>query len=249
MQARIRHIFLDGYGVLVFRIVIFKISSFKLQNTLFDVINESEARLLKEFIINFTVKNGKKSLALNFKTLVESTGLDYNQGTYVAHPSLEVAKAELAKIATTKALLIAYCLLIGTKVDIGEIIYSDLVTRLMAKYRHNYVSYPRFVFCALEVLLGLEYAHNEKFGSLPNILSPSKLTRDPSKVTPIELTVSMVAVNNLESTVTPLPFLETKKKKSKSQTVSQPTPKTQGLKASRALPQKKKKAPVQKVLP
>ncbi|GKB59541.1 hypothetical protein Tco_0915727 [Tanacetum coccineum] len=58
----------------------------------------------------------------------------------------------------------------------------------------------------------------------------------------------MVAVNNLESTVTPLPFLETKKKKSKSQTVSQPTPKTQGLKASRALPQKKKKAPVQKVL-
>ncbi|GJW89887.1 putative ribonuclease H-like domain-containing protein [Tanacetum coccineum] len=31
-QARIRRIFLDGYGVLVFRIVIFKISSLKLQN-------------------------------------------------------------------------------------------------------------------------------------------------------------------------------------------------------------------------
>ncbi|GJS52149.1 putative ribonuclease H-like domain-containing protein [Tanacetum coccineum] len=31
-KARIRRIFLDGYGVLVFRIVIFKISSFKLQN-------------------------------------------------------------------------------------------------------------------------------------------------------------------------------------------------------------------------
>ncbi|GJU38058.1 hypothetical protein Tco_1186412 [Tanacetum coccineum] len=41
--ARIRRIFLDGYGVLVFRIVIFKISSFKLQNTLFDVIKEPEA--------------------------------------------------------------------------------------------------------------------------------------------------------------------------------------------------------------
>ncbi|GKD39085.1 hypothetical protein Tco_1259292, partial [Tanacetum coccineum] len=49
--ARIRCIFLDGYGVLVVRIVIFKISSFKLQNarllliftkysTLFDVIND-----------------------------------------------------------------------------------------------------------------------------------------------------------------------------------------------------------------
>ncbi|GJZ11217.1 hypothetical protein Tco_0545976 [Tanacetum coccineum] len=34
MQARIRHIFLDGYGVFVFRIVIFKISSFNLQNAL-----------------------------------------------------------------------------------------------------------------------------------------------------------------------------------------------------------------------
>ncbi|GJR90729.1 hypothetical protein Tco_0214740 [Tanacetum coccineum] len=31
-RARIRRIFLDGYDVLVFRIVIFKISSFKLQN-------------------------------------------------------------------------------------------------------------------------------------------------------------------------------------------------------------------------
>ncbi|GJZ05666.1 hypothetical protein Tco_0539459 [Tanacetum coccineum] len=32
LGARIRRIFLDGYGILVFRIVIFKISSFKLQN-------------------------------------------------------------------------------------------------------------------------------------------------------------------------------------------------------------------------
>ncbi|GKE19670.1 hypothetical protein Tco_1427247, partial [Tanacetum coccineum] len=31
-HARIRRIFLDGYGVLVVKIVIFKISSFKLQN-------------------------------------------------------------------------------------------------------------------------------------------------------------------------------------------------------------------------
>nr|GEV45064.1 hypothetical protein [Tanacetum cinerariifolium] len=220
--------------------------------------DDSEARLLKELIIHFTVKNGKKSLTIDFKTFVESIGLDYNQGTYVAHPSLEVAKAELAKIATTEALvlggnysfieymnsiqqLIAYCLLTGTKVDIGEIIYNDLVTRLMAKSRHNYVSYPRFVSCALEVLQGLEYAQEDKFGSLPNVLSPSKFTRDPSKVTFIELTTSMVAINNLESVVTPLPFLETKKKKRKSQTMSQPTPKTQGPKASGALPQKKKK--------
>ncbi|GJR18252.1 hypothetical protein Tco_0966779 [Tanacetum coccineum] len=35
-SARIRRIFLDGYSVLVFRIVIFKISSFKLQLSLLD---------------------------------------------------------------------------------------------------------------------------------------------------------------------------------------------------------------------
>ncbi|GJR75653.1 retrovirus-related pol polyprotein from transposon TNT 1-94 [Tanacetum coccineum] len=87
----------------------------------------------------------EKSLALDFKTFVASTGLDYNQGTYVYHPSPKVVKAELAKIATTEAL-------------------------------------------------------------------------DPSKVTPIEWTSLMIAVNNLESAVTPLPFLEMKKKTKKTQT-------------------------------
>nr|GEZ47006.1 hypothetical protein [Tanacetum cinerariifolium] len=214
--------------------------------------DESEVRPLKKFIVNFTIKNGKKSLALNFKTFVESTGLDYNEGKYVAHPSPEngkkslalnfktfvesigldynegkyvahpspeVVKAELAKITTAEDLLIVYCLLKGTKVDIREIIYSDLITRLMAKSRQNYVSYPRFVSCALKVLLGLEYAQDENFGSLPNITSPLNFTRDPSKVTPIELAYSMIAVNNLEYAVTPFPFSETKKKKKNCQTM------------------------------
>nr|GEU42139.1 hypothetical protein [Tanacetum cinerariifolium] len=139
--------------------------------------DDFEIHPLKDFIINFTVKNGKKSLALDFKTFIESTGLDYNQGTYVNHPYRK---------------LIAYCLLIRTKVDIGEIIYSDFITRLMAKSRQNYVSYPRFVSCALEMLLGLNYSQDKKFGSLPNVLSPSNFTRDSSKVTPIELTASMI---------------------------------------------------------
>ncbi|GKA02591.1 hypothetical protein Tco_0675372 [Tanacetum coccineum] len=47
--------------------------------------------------------------------------------------------------------LFAYYLLTGTKVDIGEIIYSDLVTRLTNKSRQIYVSYPRSVLCALAV--------------------------------------------------------------------------------------------------
>ncbi|GKD19925.1 hypothetical protein Tco_1209083 [Tanacetum coccineum] len=64
---------------------------------------------------------------------------------------------------------------------------------------------------------------------------------DPSKVTLIELTTSMIKVINQESSVTPLPFSE-KKKKKKSQTVTQPKPKSHGLEASGALPQKRKKS-------
>ncbi|GJX58309.1 uncharacterized mitochondrial protein-like protein [Tanacetum coccineum] len=50
--ARIRRIFLDGYGVLVFKIVTFKISSFKLQN----------ARLLLSFTISSGVKLSSRQL-------------------------------------------------------------------------------------------------------------------------------------------------------------------------------------------
>ncbi|GKA19486.1 hypothetical protein Tco_0699401, partial [Tanacetum coccineum] len=65
--------------------------------------------------------------------------------------------------------LIAYCLLTGIKIDIGEIIYIDLVTRLTNKSRKKYVSYPRFVSCALAVLLGSDYTQDESFGSSPTI--------------------------------------------------------------------------------
>ncbi|GJS05482.1 hypothetical protein Tco_0321990 [Tanacetum coccineum] len=137
--------------------------------------DDFEVRPLKEFVIKFIVMNGKKPLTIDYKTFCESTRLDYNKGNYVAHPFLEAVKAELAKIAINEALvlggnysstkklnsiqqILAYSLLTGTKVDIGEIIFSDLVTRLTAKTRQEYVSYPRFVSYALEVLLGSEYA-------------------------------------------------------------------------------------------
>nr|GEX49800.1 hypothetical protein [Tanacetum cinerariifolium] len=91
--------------------------------------------------------------------------------------------------------LFAYCLLTRTKVDIGEIIYSDLVTRLTNMSWKKYISYPRFISCALEVLLGLDYTQDESFRSSPTILSNSK-------VTPIELTAFMVdpVDNGLPST-------------------------------------------------
>ncbi|GJY13299.1 hypothetical protein Tco_0382608 [Tanacetum coccineum] len=41
--------------------------------------------------------------------------------------------------------LIVFSLLTGTKIDIREIIYNDVLTRLMAKSRQKYVSYPRFI--------------------------------------------------------------------------------------------------------
>ncbi|GKE10821.1 hypothetical protein Tco_1414372, partial [Tanacetum coccineum] len=93
-----------------------------------------------------------------------------------------------------------------------------------------------------------KYTQDENFGSLPNVLSNSNFTKDPSKVITIELTVSMIVVNNLESLVTPLPF-SGKKKKKKSQTVSQPKPKTHGLEALGSLPQKSKKALTKKTTP
>ena len=99
-------------------------------------------------------------------------------------------------------------------VDIGEIIYSDLVTKLQSKTRMKYISYPRFVSCALQVLLGSNYPQEEKFGALPGILSPSNFQKDPSLVTPIELTAHMVAVNNQEGSVSPNPAPKKKKGKS-----------------------------------
>ncbi|GKA06916.1 hypothetical protein Tco_0686140 [Tanacetum coccineum] len=164
--------------------------------------NDSEAHPLKEYLIKFLVMNGKKPLTLDFKTFTESTGLDYAKGKYVSHPSTEEVKAELAKIVDNLILLdgtpvlktafpVAWRILFTFVVDIGEIIYSDLVTRLTNKSRQKYVSYPRFVSCALEVLLGSEYTRDKSFGISLTILSNSNFSKDPSKVTPIELTAFM----------------------------------------------------------
>nr|GEX04334.1 hypothetical protein [Tanacetum cinerariifolium] len=101
--------------------------------------------------------------------------------------------------------LLTYCLITRTKVDIEEIIYSDLATKLLNKSRHKYVSYPRFIACALQVLLGCDYTQDVKF-RLPGILSNFNFTKDSSKVPYIELTVHMIVVNNQKDLVSPLPF-------------------------------------------
>ncbi|GKB57466.1 hypothetical protein Tco_0913652 [Tanacetum coccineum] len=182
-----------------------------------------------------------------------ATSLDYNQGTYVSHPSPEAVKDDLAKIATDATLLnrtpvqktefpmIAYYLITRTIVDIEEIIYSDLVTKLTNKSRLKYVSYPRFILCALAELLGPEYTQDENFENLLGIMSNSNFSKDPSKVTEIELTASMIVVNNRETSVSPLPF-SGKKKKGKTQTGSH-SPSDEGTLKSQPLPEDKKSDP------
>nr|GEX16478.1 hypothetical protein [Tanacetum cinerariifolium] len=61
------------------------------------LVDDSDVHPLKEYKIKFTVMNGKKSLTLDFKTFFEATGLDYNKGTYVSHPSHEAMKGENIK--------------------------------------------------------------------------------------------------------------------------------------------------------
>ncbi|GKC61234.1 hypothetical protein Tco_1088832, partial [Tanacetum coccineum] len=136
----------------------------------FPSTDEPKKYPLREFLIKFLVLNGQRQLTLDFKTFCATTGLDYNNGKYVAHPTLEVVKKELEKIAinpSSRRELLLYLLEkqftlsirhlapVSSQdcVDIGEIIYSDLVTKLLNKSRLKYVSYPRFISCALKVLL------------------------------------------------------------------------------------------------
>nr|GEX14797.1 retrovirus-related Pol polyprotein from transposon TNT 1-94 [Tanacetum cinerariifolium] len=71
----------------------------------FPSTNEPEKCPLKEFLIKFSVSNGQRPLTLDFKTFCSSTCLDYNNGKYADHPTHEVVKKELGKIATNPSYL------------------------------------------------------------------------------------------------------------------------------------------------
>ncbi|GKD63619.1 hypothetical protein Tco_1305727 [Tanacetum coccineum] len=181
----------------------------------FPSTDETEQRSLREFLIKFSVLNGKRPLTLDFNTFCSSTGLDYNYGKYVDHLTPKVLGGNYSSTMQVNSIqqLLAYCLITRTEVDIGEIIY---------------------------MLLGSNYTQDARFGYLPTILSSSNCKKDPSKVTDIELTAHMIAVNNQRDSVSPLP-LSAKPKKGKSQTVTPTLPKLQGPEASRALSKKSKK--------
>ncbi|GJU88097.1 hypothetical protein Tco_1300520 [Tanacetum coccineum] len=155
----------------------------------FPLIDETDQRLLREFLIKFSVLNGQRPY-----TFCSSTSLDYNNVKYVAHPTPEAVNKEFRKLPSIRVL--------------GE----------------NYSSTEQ----------------DENFGFLPGILSNSNFTKDPSKVTDIELTAHMITVNNQRDSMSPIP-LSTKPKKGKSQTVTLILPKSQGPEASRALSKKRQK--------
>ncbi|GJV17484.1 hypothetical protein Tco_1362807 [Tanacetum coccineum] len=71
----------------------------------FPSTDEPEKRPLREFLIKFSVLNGQRPLTLDFKTFCSTTGINYNNGKYVAHPIPEVVKKELGKIAINPSYL------------------------------------------------------------------------------------------------------------------------------------------------
>nr|GEV18055.1 retrovirus-related Pol polyprotein from transposon TNT 1-94 [Tanacetum cinerariifolium] len=64
----------------------------------FSSTDETEQRPLTEFLIKFSLLNGQRLLTIDFNTFCSSTGLDYNNGKYVAHPTPKAVKKELGKI-------------------------------------------------------------------------------------------------------------------------------------------------------
>ncbi|GKB43753.1 hypothetical protein Tco_0888695 [Tanacetum coccineum] len=71
----------------------------------FPSTNETKQRPLRELLIKFLVLNGQRPLTLDFNTFCSSTGLDNNNGKYVAHPTPEAVKKELGKIAINQSYL------------------------------------------------------------------------------------------------------------------------------------------------
>nr|GEV54150.1 uncharacterized mitochondrial protein AtMg00810-like [Tanacetum cinerariifolium] len=100
---------------------------------LFPSNDESEKCPLNEFLIKFLVLNGQRPLTLDFNTFYSSTSLDYNDGKYVDHPTPEVLDGNYSSTEQVNSIqqLLAYSLITGTEIDTGEIIYSDLVTKLL----------------------------------------------------------------------------------------------------------------------
>ncbi|GJV47429.1 hypothetical protein Tco_1437641 [Tanacetum coccineum] len=191
--------------------------------------DENKPRPLKEFLIKFTIMNGKKTLTLDFNTFTTSTGLDYNNDAYVAHPSPKAVKAELAKSVTNPSYLDKTLVLKNSFPVAWRILLTFVIQVLGGNYSSTEQVNSMQQIITYNLITGTkvdirEIITDETFGYLSGILSNSNFSKDPSKVTEIELTAHMIAVNNQKDSVSPLP-LSAKKKKGKTQTMTLTLPK------------------------
>ncbi|GJX31628.1 retrovirus-related pol polyprotein from transposon TNT 1-94 [Tanacetum coccineum] len=102
--------------------------------TLFPSTDEPEKCPLKEFLIKFSTLNGQRPLTLNFYTFCSSTGLDYNNGKYVAHPAPEVVKKELGKIAINPSYLDKTLVLKNSFLVAWRILFTFVIQVLGGNY-------------------------------------------------------------------------------------------------------------------
>ncbi|GJS35288.1 hypothetical protein Tco_0533670 [Tanacetum coccineum] len=191
--------------------------------------------------------NGKKPLNLDFNILTTSTCIDYNNGAYVAHPSPEAVKAELAKMVTNPSYLDKTPVLKNSFPVAWRILLTFVIQVLGENYSsteqvnsiQQLITYSLITRTKVDIGEIIYSGLNENFGYLPSIMSNFNFSKDPSKVTEIELMAHMIDVNNQKDSVSPLP-LSAKKKKGKTQTMTPTIPKSQGLEASGALSKKRK---------
>ena len=79
------------------------------------------------------------------------------------------------------------------------------------------MSYPRFISCALQDLLGSEYAKPDAVGFEPDVLHTANYSRDPLEVTPVTLTQYMRTAIQGDNIVSPIPSPAKKVKRKKGQ--------------------------------
>ncbi|GKC54237.1 hypothetical protein Tco_1076982 [Tanacetum coccineum] len=154
----------------------------------------------------------------------------YNYKTFVEFTALDYNKGTYVSQPSLEAI----------KAELAKITTDEVLVNQTSVLKTSFLMAWKILFTFV--------IQDQKFRSLPNVLSNSNFTKDPSKVTGIELTATIIVVNNLETSMSPLLFSR-KKKKMKSQTVSQPKQKTQGPKASASLPQKRKQPKPKKSTP
>ncbi|GJZ65597.1 hypothetical protein Tco_0622293 [Tanacetum coccineum] len=138
----------------------------------FPSIDEPEQRPLREFLNKFSVLNRQRPITLDFNTFCSSTGLDYNNGKYVAHTTPEAVKKELGKIAINPMLL-------------GSDYTQDKKFRFLPSIlsSSNFTKDPSKVI-DIELMAHMIAVNNQKDSVSPPLLSAKPKKGKPQTMTP-----------------------------------------------------------------